>query len=127
MKPINIDKPIEFILPEEKESKKPTRWLFKILTIEEEETIQDWLTNQPTDNRGYLQLCHKALSIGLLGAENFDGGKWVRDSAGEDIISGVKMWSSATLCQIPRSARLALGSFVLSSYSRTLEEEEAKN
>lgn len=124
--------PIEFILPEDRKSEKPTIWLIKQLSIKEEEYLSS-LALRSTKGKNSIaksiEYVKTALHIGLLGAKNFldkDGkdAKWERLDKSQPVIGNIKPWSEETLVQIEKKYREKIA---LKVVGHDLDEAEAKN
>ncbi len=127
IKPINFEKPVEYILPEEKKEKKPTVWLFKNLLLKEEEFLKSVAieASRSEDPIAYHKALPVFLHVALEGAKNW-GGDWKRDEKAECVYGDTKPWSEKTLLQISQKHRDQLSAFVINGYT-DLSEEEAKN
>ena len=127
IKPVNFEENVEYILHEDRKSKKPTKWFFRPLELQEEIYLRKIAAKavNSKDIGDALDVQPVFLHVALCGAENWDG-EFKRNEKAEPIVGDIKPWTDRTLANIPRDCRQELVNFAMRGYSE-LSEDELKN
>jgi len=123
--PINFDEPIEYICKDDKSDKKPTVWLFRQLTVSQENWLKRKISELSKAN-DMIALCEvgpEILSMCLSGAKNWNASL---DREDAELLPGVKALKEKSLSTIPAKYRDELIAFCIRGYSE-VDESEAKN